>query len=561
MRLSLYFLVTFIFFAPIFYATPLLGQQLPTGPQVSSFFSDLDDSEQPYGLYLPPKYNPKKRYPLVVMLHGAGSNHRLALRRVFGKSNQNGETDVEATRYFPAWPDVEYVVAAPFARGTAGYQGFREKDVLDMLADVRQRFSIDENRIYLTGLSMGGGGTLWIGLSRADIWAAIAPVCPAPPAGTDILAPNAVNLPVHFFHGDKDPVVPVAISRDWTKNLRDLGTPAVEYKEFPGVSHDSWVGAYADGFVFKWFDQFRRNPHPDRVRLVSADYEHAKSFWIAFTAMTQGQPASIDAVMKGKNKLEATTKNLDGFRLNLANHPKFDPSKPIDLTIDGQTILAKVSAGPVLLCKVAGLWRAAECPVDLKAKQKGAEGPIAAAFATRHIYVYGTADSPTPEVLKARRDTATKAADWAMDRGWFLGRVRFFPRVISDKELRPSDFEQSNLILFGTKSTNTVIAQYADQLPMHLPDEAAKDHGLFYVFPVLSPSKNAMRYMAVNSGIPWWSGADIKGWRFMPPAQHLLTSFPDFLLYKNNSNNVISSGYFDAGWQLPEAAKQAVKGL
>src|ERR1041385_3268620 len=87
------------------------GQALKPGPQVLTFFSDVDDTEQPYGLYLPKNFNPSKKYPLVIMLHGAGSNHRLSLRRVFGKSNQGDETDVEATRYFPEWRDVDYIVA------------------------------------------------------------------------------------------------------------------------------------------------------------------------------------------------------------------------------------------------------------------------------------------------------------------------------------------------------------------------------------------------------------------------------------------------------------------
>src|SRR5690242_7818057 len=109
-----------------------LGQKLAPGPQVLTFFSDVDDTEQPYGLYLPRNFDPAKKYPLVISLHGAGSNHRLNLRRVFGKSNQSGETDVEATRYFPEWRDVDYIVASPFARGTMGYQGVAEKDVYDV---------------------------------------------------------------------------------------------------------------------------------------------------------------------------------------------------------------------------------------------------------------------------------------------------------------------------------------------------------------------------------------------------------------------------------------------
>ena len=71
----------------IVFTLALPAQKLDSGPQVLTFYSDIDDTEQPYGLYLPQNNEAGKKYPLVVMLHGAGSNHRLALKRVFGKSN------------------------------------------------------------------------------------------------------------------------------------------------------------------------------------------------------------------------------------------------------------------------------------------------------------------------------------------------------------------------------------------------------------------------------------------------------------------------------------------
>ena len=117
------------------------------------------------------------------MTVGAYSNHRLNLRRVFGKGNLPGESDLEATRVFPPLGDVDFIVASPLAHGTMGYQGVPEQDVLDVLADVKRRFRIDEDRVYLTGLSMGGGGTLWLGLTRPGLWAAIAPVCASVPPG------------------------------------------------------------------------------------------------------------------------------------------------------------------------------------------------------------------------------------------------------------------------------------------------------------------------------------------------------------------------------------------
>jgi predicted esterase len=526
------------------------AQKLPAGPQVLTFFSDADDTEQPYGLYLPQNYDPQKKYPLVIMLHGAGSNHRLALRRVFGKSNVEGktpaenETDVEASRYFPEWKDVDYIVASPFARGTAGYQGIPEQDVYDVLSDVKRRFSVDEDRVYLTGLSMGGGGTLWLGLSRPDIWAAIAPVCPAPPKGTEALAGNALNYPVHFFQGDEDPAVKVEGTRAWVKRLQDAGTK-VEYAEYPGVKHDSWVNAYKDEFIFDWFSKYRRNPFPDQVRFTSSQYKYNNAYWVRLDELNPGTLAKIDVKFTGPNRLEVSTSDLNAFTLNLAGHPKFTANKALEINIDGKKVKTQ-SAGTITFNRQKGKWIAGKNEVTPTAKKPGAEGPIYAAFSSRHIYVYGTQDNPSPEELKTRQAIAMKAANWSQYRGEFLGRIMFFPRVLADKQVRPSDLKSANLILFGTKETNSLIDQYSDHLPLQLRTSAA-DYGLFYVFPMNG------HYIAVNSGLPWWTGQEAQGLPFVAPTHRALPEFKDYVLFKGSINNIVSQGYFDNNWKLPQS--------
>ncbi|MCF0073184.1 phospholipase [Dyadobacter sp. CY261] len=527
----------------------LFAQKLPSGPQVLTFFSDADDTEQPYGLYLPDNFDENKKYPLVIMLHGAGSNHRLDLRRVFGKSNAEGEDDVEASKYFPKWENVDYIVASPYARGTAGYQGIPEKDVYDVLADVKKRFKIDEDRTYLTGLSMGGGGTLWIGLTRPDIWAAIAPVCPAPPAGTFDLAPNASNFPVHFFHGDADPVVPVAGTQKWVSHLQDLGAD-VTYKEFVDVKHDSWVSAYDNEYIFEWFKDFKRNPYPNRVRFVSKQYKYDKAFWVVFNKFANGKLAEIDAKFTKENTLEISTQNLEKFTLNLKGHPKFQSGVALSLKIDGVTVNAKTDS-TLTLFRDAKKWsvEGASIMSIYTGKKKGAEGPIYDAFSSRHVYVYGTVDNPSPDELRKRMDIATQAASWSQYRGEFLGRMMFFPRVLSDKEVRPSDIETSNLILFGTKETNALIAKHAAQLPVHLK-KADSAHGLFYVFPIDG------HYVAVSSGLPWWAGMKDEGFPFVPVMQRKLSEFKDIIFFKESSANLLIDSYFTEAWKLDEESKR-----
>jgi pimeloyl-ACP methyl ester carboxylesterase len=524
------------------------SQKLTPGPQVLTFFSDADDTEQPYGLYLPSGYSESKKYPLVIMLHGAGSNHRLALRRVFGKSNANGETDVEASRYFPEWKDVEYIVASPYARGTAGYQGIPEKDVYDVLNDVKKRFSVDEDRIYLTGLSMGGGGTLWIGLTRPDLWAALAPVCPAPPAGTEQYTSNALNIPMHFYHGDQDRAVPVSVSRDWVKRIRELGGK-VEYDEYPGVDHNSWENAYSDGAIFKWFDQFRRNSFPDEVRFSTAQHKYNKAYWVRIHELVPGAASSVNAKFNDVNELIVTASNTNAFTLRLAGHPRFQAGKALSLTLNGKKLKVTSSDSLTLLNK-DGKWMAGTFAVNPQAKKAGSEGPIRDAFSQRHIYVYGTADNPAPDKLKERMGMATKAANWSVYRNAFLGRIMFFPRIVADKDVRPSDIESSNLILFGTKETNSLISGYADRLPLHLSPDAS-DLSLFYVFPI------GNRYVAVNSGLPWWTTKEFNADEASAPPPHsLLNKLKDFHLFKGNSDVVLIEGYFDERWKLSEEQKK-----
>jgi predicted esterase len=531
----------FLLFTLLLSSVSSQAQKLQPGPQVVTFHSNADDTEQPYGLYIPRNYDENKKYPLVVMLHGAGSNHRLALRRVFGKSNAQGETDVEASLYFPEWKDIDYIVVSPFARGTAGYQGIVEKEVFDMLADVKKRFNIDEDRMYLTGLSMGGGGTLWIGLTRPDLWAALAPVCPAPPRGSEYLQGNAITLPIHFFHGDADRAVPVSVSRDWTKKIKDLGG-IVEYDEYPGVDHNSWENAYRDETIFDWFGKFKRNVFPDRVLYNTTSYQYNKAYWVRLDLLTPGTLSTIDAKFTGENQLEVITTNLDAFSLSLAGHPKFKAGQPIQITINGKKVKSTPGSDISFMMK-DGKWINQKYEIPPTNKRQGAEGPISAAFANRHIYVYGTSGNPTPEEIKARSEVALEAANWSVYRNSFLGRIMFFPRVISDKEVRPSDFESADLILFGTKETNSVISRLADKLPLHL-DADKKDLGLFYIFPVNG------HYIAVSSGLPWWTGTETPAFSFTPVPAASLPSLKDFILFKNGNKTILTEGYFGSDWKL-----------
>ncbi len=111
-----------------------------------------------------------------------------------------------------------------------------EKDVMNVLDIVRKKYKVDERRIYLMGHSMGGAGTLHLGVKYPSIWAALAPIAPA----AFSLNPDSLKaiptIPVIFVHGEADEMVPVTVSRQWVEKLKELNM-TYEYNEMPGISH------------------------------------------------------------------------------------------------------------------------------------------------------------------------------------------------------------------------------------------------------------------------------------------------------------------------------------
>jgi pimeloyl-ACP methyl ester carboxylesterase len=495
---------------PTTYFTLFLGlaaQLGSPGPQVVTYFSNVDDTDQPYGLYLPKNFDPSRKWPLVVGLHGEGSNHRLHLRRLFGKGNLAGQTDAEASRYMPPLPDVPFIVATPLARGSIGYQGLGERDVYDVLEDVKKRFPIDEDRIYLTGHSMGGGGALWLALTRPDLWAAVALVCPDVPPGLEELSGNALGMALRIYQGALDPLVPVESARRWHKRLLDAGAN-VEYFEYPGVKHNAWDTAYKDAAVFSWFGQQKRNRMPGEVRLATRSYAYRSAWWIVVDALAPGELASVEARMTGPEKVAVTTRGVDGFTLQR-------PGSRYRVDLDGQQVSG------MSFRKTPTGWESGRYEYGIGEKRPGSEGPLGKIFAGRVIFVYGAGERERAESL-ARRLEEKARPYWQIP-------------IVSDSDLTQTDLVTSNLVLFGTRETNRWISLWAGRLPLHLNPGAA-DYGLFYAADV------GVTRVAVCSGVPWWDEDPGK----------TLPTFGDYVLFRGSLKDVVASGYFDKVWKTKD---------
>jgi predicted peptidase len=124
-----------------------------------------------------------------------------------------------------------------------------------LLNDISENYNVDTNRIYVTGLSMGGFGTWNLAIKYPDRFAAIAPVCGG---SNPFLAKNLKDTPAWVFHGAKDKVVPLHRSQEMVDALEKAGGN-VKFTVYPDATHDSWTETYNNPELYEWFLKQKRD--------------------------------------------------------------------------------------------------------------------------------------------------------------------------------------------------------------------------------------------------------------------------------------------------------------
>jgi len=298
----------------------------------------------PLSVVIPSSYDPSKRIGLVVCLHGAGFDGEAYLERWQGRLGD---------RYILACPTYPY--GAWFTRKA-------EELVLATIHEIRTRYHVDPDRIFLTGMSNGGIGTWLIGMHHAPLFAGIAPMA----GGLDaVLMPflaNLRNTPTYIIHGEKDQVMPVELSRSIARELKALGYPFL-YREHQG-EHPHAGGHYFPKEevpdLVAWFDGRRRDSVPLSVTVVR-DASHFHPFsWLRIDAtdpiaafsddlvdktddkMARREYARLDATIAGANRIDVKTERVRRFSIFL-NDRLIDPSKSVTVVTNGQIVFE----GPV----------------------------------------------------------------------------------------------------------------------------------------------------------------------------------------------------------------------
>jgi len=199
-----------------------------------------------YYIHLPKGYNEASKWPLILFLHGAGERGDSLedLPRVL----QNG-----LPKYIEENSDFPFIAVMPQCP-TNSYWPAQVEQLNTMLDEVINDYCVDEDRVYLTGLSMGGYGTWYLGFSHTERFAALVPVCGS---GIRSSAQKLKNTPIWVFHGEDDPIVPFADSEYLVNAIKEAGGN-IRFTRYPNVGHDSWTETYANPELYDWMLQQKR---------------------------------------------------------------------------------------------------------------------------------------------------------------------------------------------------------------------------------------------------------------------------------------------------------------
>jgi pimeloyl-ACP methyl ester carboxylesterase len=446
--------------------------------------SGVDRSAQMYQVLLPEGFDPAASGPhrLIVNLHGASAIER-PVTWIATTPNRAKDLNIGA------------ITIRPFGRGNNMYAWTAETDVWDAIEDVKRRYAIDENQVVLSGFSMGGGGTVALGLTHPGPFAAISPLAPAirsvstMPAASDLpigpkrwapltneeinqrvdrvyavlaLAENGCGLPVMLGCGGDDRLLRVQESLSQAFNAT-----GVKYSAYvmAGVGHAGDT-VCAQPQYRQFLLTHRRDPTPREVTFATASLKSASRAWITIEGLTvHYTKAKIHAVADpAKGTLIVTTDGIERFALT----PPESLVKPDNTTIsvDGE----KVAGTTLSFERVDGKWREARGSVPALSKRPGLQGPVADAFTRPFLCVRPTC-TPWNETVSAH----ALAMIEELRAYWRTQQFGELP-MKDDIAVTAADRASFDLILFGDPGSNRLMAEVLlAKSPWALPLRWEKD--------------------------------------------------------------------------------------
>ena len=525
-----------------------------------TFKSKIDGSVQYYAVA--PQLVPTANPSLFLSVHGA---------------------EVEAIGQARAYqPKAEGPIVAPTNRRPRGFnwEDWGRLDALEVLQIAKERYHPDPQHIYLTGHSMGGHGTWYLGATYAGQWAAIAPsagyptladygshdgkvpteaptemgkmlIRAASPGNTLQLAKNYKAGGVYIFHGDADETVSVEYARQMRKVLAEFH-PDHSYYEYPGGSH--WFSNES----VDWkpiFDYFKWHKIPADSMVNEFEFSTASvgiSNQFHWMKILQQQKPFVysrvqikrdlkNAIVKGK------TENVARIEFDLKD---FHQTTSIKLDLDNQQITIERSVKQQLvLLNEGGKWVVSEDEKTGREKGELRNGGFKEAFNHDMVFVYGTKGTVEENAWmlnKARYDAET----------WYY-RANGSVQIISDQEFKAGLYWNSGVILYGNNTINTAAAEMLKDCPIQVISGAVESESKKWIGTDLGAYIEWPNKEGTHNSVALIGGSGIQGMRASEANQYFTggSGFPDFMIFKkemlvNGEAGVVAAGFYTNKWTL-----------
>ncbi|TKK65861.1 alpha/beta hydrolase [Ilyomonas limi] len=536
----------------------------------NTFISNIDGSLQ-YFAVTPQRSRNTANSALFLSVHGAG---------------------VEATGQAAAYDYKDWgtLVAATNRRPRGfNWEDWGRIDALEVLDIATQKFNPDPEHIFLTGHSMGGHGTWFLGATYPDKWASIGP-CSGYPSlkdygSADGKIPDSSRLPaekmvlragnqsdvlklihnykpfgVYVLHGDSDHVVPVQFARQMRDSLGTFHTDFA-YHEVPGAEH--WYGNQSVDWpaLFQFFKDRQRLPDSavNEIDFITSSPGISAAYRWA-SVLQQIHPLQYSHIVLrrylDKDSIAGTTENVQVLQLNLKD---FERNKPVKIQLDSLNTLTITAAGNtniIYLKRNNDTWIIASRP-DETEKNPLRYGTFKEAFNNRMVFVYSTGGT------KEENENTYHKAIYDAESWYYRGNGAV--DIIADKDYTPAKYKGRNIIIYGNANTNSAWKTLLANCPLQVSrgkitagdkSWAGDDLGAYFVW----PQADALTSVGVVAG------TGIKGMNAASANQYFAggSGFPDFMVFrlamlKDGAKAIQLAGYFDNNWKLSNSEMVATE--
>ena len=526
-----------------------------------TFISSMDGSVQYYSVA--PSNNPSLENPAMFLsVHGASVQARNQARAYAQKDWGHLVAPTNRRPFGFAWED------------------WGRMDALEVLEDAEGIFKTDRKHTYLTGHSMGGHGSWYLGATYPDRFAAIAPCAGYPelmnyasshrwykhtvkkagvdavsemfsragnPTKTKSLARNYLQQGVYIFHGDSDNVVDPAEARQMRELLGTFHNDFCHY-EYPGGTH--WFGNESVDWA-PIFDYFKRHDIPETAEVKHLEFHtaspgvSASNHWI--TIQQQTSPLQFSSVtFDVEEGIKGTSENVETIVFHM---DKLGKEKACNIEIDEQLIEgAEIKDGKIILSRVDGQWKSL---ANVNAAEKSPErnGGFKDAFRNQMVFVYSTKGK------RAENEWYYNKARFDAETFWYRGNGSV--EIIRDVDFALDKYKDRNVVIYGNASNNAAWKKLLGDSPIQVRNGAILMGKTEYKGDDLSCYFVRPRKDSDIASVGVVAGTGDKGMKATYANQYYLAGpgFPDLMIFNANmltegAEAVRCAGFFGNDWSV-----------